>query len=183
MPAVSRKQLTWIFLRVGNLTFGGGDPSMAALQSELVTARRWLDEEQYALIYALARITPGTNLVAFSAGAAWRILGWVGAVAAVLAMSVPPSLVVVLLTSGYQAWNSNPLAMAAIGGTLAAACGMMATGAWQLLVPEIRTGRRLRAAVVFLASLIASMKFSVSPVAVLGLAAVVGLAWRTPGEK
>ena len=39
MPPVSLKRLTWIFVRVGNLTFGGGDPTMAALQSELVVTR------------------------------------------------------------------------------------------------------------------------------------------------
>jgi hypothetical protein len=75
MPRVSLKQLTWIFLRVGSLTFGGGDPTMAALQSELVVTRGWLTGEQYALIYGLARITPGTNLVAFSArrrDGSWR---------------------------------------------------------------------------------------------------------------
>jgi len=55
MPPASLKRLTWIFLRVGNLTFGGGDPTMAALQSELVVTRRWLSAEQYALIYGLAR--------------------------------------------------------------------------------------------------------------------------------
>ena len=180
MPPVSLKRLTWIFLRVGNLTFGGGDPTMAALQSELVVTRRWLSAEQYALIYGLARITPGTNLVAFSAAAAWQILGWLAALLAVVAMTVPPSVVVVLLTSGYQVFYSNPLAMAAIGGMLAAASGMMATAAWQLLRPEIRAGRRLRAAVIFFASLGASFGFSMSPVAVLGLAALVGLLWRTP---
>ena len=180
MPQPSLKRLTWIFLRVGNLTFGGGDPTMAALQSELVVARRWLSAERYALIYGLARITPGTNLVAFSAAAGWQILGWLAAVLAVLAMTVPPSVAVVLLTSGYQAFNSNPLAMAAIGGMLAAASGMMATAAWQLLRPEIRVGRRLRAAVLFLASLGASLGFSMSPIAVLGLAALVGIFWRTP---
>jgi chromate transport protein ChrA len=87
---------------------------------------------------------------------------------------------VVLLTSGYQAFNSNPLAMAAIGGMLAAASGMMASAAWQLLRPEIRVGRRLRAAVLFLASLGASLGFSMSPIVVLGLAALVGIFWRTP---
>ena len=180
MPPVSLKRLTWIFVRVGNLTFGGGDPTMAALQSELVATRRWLSAEQYALIYGLARITPGTNLVAFSAAAAWQILGWLAAILAVVAMTVPPSVAVVLLTSGYQAFHSNPLAMAAIGGTLAAASGMMATAAWQLLRPEVRAGRRLRAAVLFLASLGASLGFSMSPIAVLGLAAVVGMVWRAP---
>lgn len=179
MPKASLERLTWIFLRVGNLTFGGGDPTMAALQSELVVTRKWLDAEQYALIYGLARITPGTNLVAFSAAAAWRILGWPAAMLAVLAMSVPPSVAVVLLTSGYQAWNSSPLAMAAIGGSLAAASGMMATGAWQLFVPEFRRGRRLRAMVILLASLGASFGLKMSPVAVLGLAALVGVFWQT----
>lgn len=180
MPPVSLKRLTWIFVRVGNLTFGGGDPTMAALQSELMVTRRWLSAEQYALIYGLARITPGTNLVAFSAAAAWQILGWLAAILAVFAMTVPASVVVVLLTSGYQTFNSNPLAMAAIGGTLAAASGMMATAAWQLLRPEVRVGRRLRATLIFLASLAASLGFSMSPIAVLGLAAVMGMLWRKP---
>jgi len=183
MPAVSLKRLSWIFLRVGNLTFGGGDPTMAALQSELVVTRGWLSREDYGLIYALARITPGTNLVAFSAAAAWRIAGWLAAVVAVFAMSVPPSVVVVFLTSGFQASSSNALAAAAIGGTLAAAVGMMATGAWQLLVPRIRQGDSLRAMVLFLASLIASLKFSMSPIQVLGVAALVGVVWRGPAEK
>lgn len=183
MSPVSLKRLTWMFLRVGNLTFGGGDPTMAALQSELVHGRRWLDEEAYALIYGLARITPGTNLLAFSAGAAWKILGWRGALAVVFAMTVPAAAIVVLLTSGYQDWESNGLAMAAIGGTLAAASGMMATSAWQLLVPQIRAGGRLRAAVIFLAALIASMRFAMSPIQVLGLAALAGLFWRAPADQ
>ena len=183
MTPVSLKRLTWIFLRVGNLTFGGtGDPSMAALQSELVHSRGWLDEESYGLIYGLARITPGTNLVAFSAGAGWKILGWLGALSAVLSMTVPPAICVVLLTRGYEAWNSNALAMAAIGGTLAAANGMMATSAWQLLAPQIGRGRRLRAVVLCVAALVASLQFSMSPIAVLGLAALVGLVWRTPSQ-
>jgi chromate transporter len=180
MPGVSLKRLTFLFLRIGNLTFGGGDPAMAALQSELVVTRRWLNEEQYAMIYGLARITPGTNVLAFCAAAAWKIKGWPAALLGVLAMTAPSAVVVVLLTRGYQAWNANALAMAAIGGTLAAAIGMMATSAWQLLVPHIGHGRKLRAAVIFLASLIASLRFSMPPVEVLALAALVGLIWRAP---
>lgn len=183
MPGVTLKRLTWIFFRVGNLTFGGGDPTMAALQSELVNTRGWLHREQYALIYGLARITPGTNLLAFSAASGWTILGWAGALYAVLAMTVPPAVIIVLLTDGYEAWKSNAWAMAAIGGTLAAANGMMATSAWQLLAPQFVRGRRLRAVVIFLAALAASLRFSMSPITVLGLAALVGLFWRTPVDR
>src|SRR6266545_4318631 len=103
MPKLSLARLTGIYLRVGNLTFGGGDPTMAALQNELVVRHGWLTPEKYALTYALARITPGTNVLAFCAGSGWYILGWRGAAAAVLAASLPSAIFTVLLTAGYDA--------------------------------------------------------------------------------
>jgi chromate transporter len=183
MVSVPLRRLALIFLRVGNLTFGGGDPTMAALQSELVATRRWLTEEQYALVYGLARITPGTNVLAFSTAAAWLIRGWPGAVFSVLAMTLPSAAIVVLLTRGYQSWNANTLAMAAIGGTLAAAIGMMLTSAWQLLAPHIRRGGRLRGAVIFVSALVVSLRFSMPPIEVLALAALAGVVWRGPVER
>ena len=60
------------YLRVTNLTFGGGTITMAALHTELVSLRKWLTQEKYATVYALARITPGTNMLAFCAGTAWE---------------------------------------------------------------------------------------------------------------
>ena len=120
MKSFSLGRLTGVVGRVGNLTFGGGDPTMAALYSELVTTRGWLAPETYGLVYALARITPGTNVLAFCAGAAWELAGWPGALLAVLAAAVPSAVCVVLLTLGYEAWKQNAVAMAAIAGTLAA---------------------------------------------------------------
>ena len=72
--APSLRRLFLIYARVSNLTFGGGDPTMAALQSELVASRGWLSPDKYALVYGLARITPGTNILAFCAGTAWYLM-------------------------------------------------------------------------------------------------------------
>src|ERR1019366_6259770 len=105
MKSFSVRGMTGVFARVGTLTFGGGDPTVAALYSELVTTRRWLAPEAYGLVYALARITPGTNAMAFCAGVAWELAGWGGGVLAVLAAAVPSALCVVLLTLGYEAWK------------------------------------------------------------------------------
>src|SRR5678815_4451031 len=98
MNRVSLRRMGGLFLRTGNLTFGGGDPTMAVLYTEMVTAREWLAAETYGLVYALARITPGTNLLAFCAGTAWELLGWPGAIAGVLAASVPAAIIVMFLT-------------------------------------------------------------------------------------
>ena len=156
---------------------------MAVFHRELVVSRGWVAPEQYGLLYSLARATPGTNLFAFCAGMGWLLARWRGVLVAILTASIPCTVAVVWFTYEYQQWRSNALAMAAIGGTLAAANGMMATSAWQLLAPQIRSGRRARTAVIFLASVIAAQAFSMSPIQVLGLAALAGLIWRVPVES
>jgi len=180
MSPPSLRSLSLIYTRVSNLTFGGGDPTMAALQTELVARHGWLTPEKYGLVYALARITPGTNILAFCAGTAWELKGWPGAILAVLGASVPSAVAVVLLTAGYQAFQHNARAMAAIAGTLAAAVGMMAVSAWQLVRPHLRRRRALRAIVLVAASAYLAYAWHMPPIEILGLAALAGFFWRAP---
>jgi chromate transporter len=167
-------------MRLASLTFGGGNPTMAAMHTEMVVARKWLSSEKYSVCYALARITPGTNMLAFCAGTAWELLGWPGAIAGVLAAGVPAGIMVMLLTQGYDAVRTNVFAMAAIAGTLAAAVGMMAAAAWELLRPYLDGRRWLHAVVIAGASLGLTLRFDMPPIQVLALAAVVGVVWRIP---
>ena len=87
MSALSLRRLLFLSLRVGNSTFGGGEPTMAVFQRELVGRRGWLSPEQYGLAYGLARVTPGTNVLAFCAAAGWQLLKWPGALAVVLGLA------------------------------------------------------------------------------------------------
>jgi chromate transporter len=175
-----------IYLRIGSLTFGGGDPAMAAFYRELVENRRWLPPETYGLVFALARITPGTNVLAFCAGSAWAILGWRGAVLAVMAATLPAAMLVALLSAGYDALRAYPRAMAAIGGILAAAVGMMLTGAWQLVTRQVAPGdwrRTLRAIAFACAALILASRFHMAPIQLLALAAAAGFCWQPPDAR
>lgn len=180
MASPSLGVLTALSARVGNLTFGGGDPTMAAFQQEFVFRRKWLTREEYGLIFGLARVTPGTNLLAFCAGVGWRLLGWPGALAAVGAVTLPSAVLVVWLTFAYGELRSNLLAMAAIGGTLAAAAGLMAAGAFQLVRPHLRSRAWIRALCISGGAVLLARVFALQPIVVLGLAALVGLLWRGP---
>jgi chromate transporter len=185
MKSISLARLTGIFLRIGNLTFGGGDPATAALYSELVVARGWLSREKYGMAFALARVTPGTNMLAFCAGSAWELAGWRAAVLAVLAASLPAAVSVALLSAAYDALKRNGLAVSAISGLLAASVGLMLTGAWLLLQPEAATRkwRRIaRAAVLAGGALLLAHRFRMAPVQVLGLAALAGYFWQGSAE-
>ena len=112
-----------LFLRIGNLTFGGGDAITALLQRELVHRKGWLTLDQFGLAQSLARVTPGTGILAFSAATAWMLRRWAGAVSAVLAVSVPSAVLVVLLTWGFTSLSGSARALATLAAILAAAVG------------------------------------------------------------
>src|ERR1044071_8373995 len=70
---IQLRSLAAVFLRAGNLTFGGCDAITALLQRELVHRREWLTRYQYGMAQSLAKVTPGTAILAFCASTAWVI--------------------------------------------------------------------------------------------------------------
>ena len=174
--------LARVFLRAGNLTFGGGDVIIATLQRELVHTRGWLTGDQYGLAQSLAKITPGTGSLAFCAATAWMLARGAGAVVAVLAASVPSAAVVVLLTWGFTSVTASGPGRLVLGAVLAAAIGMMWAAAWLIVRPELGRGTWLRTAVLVAAAFVALARWSISPVQVLAAAALVGAFWH-PGER
>lgn len=172
-------QVARAFLRIGNTTFGGGDTTMAALQREFIDRRRWITAEDYAVAFSLARITPGTNVVAFCAAIGARVAGLWGAIAGVLAETVPSAGIAVLITWGYQAWRSNAAVMAAILGASAAVAGMMFASVWLLLRPRLKQPRpAARALLIAGAAFIAARNFGVTPLPVIAIAAATGFVWK-----
>ena len=182
MPSIPLAEFLSVFLRAGNLTFGGGDPTMAVLHRETVERRPWLSPEQYGMAYGLARVTPGTNILAFCAAVGWYLLRWPGAVIAVLAVSAPSGVLVAWLTASYESVKTHPLVAAALGGAVAAAIGMMCAAAWKLVSPHLRRGRTARTLIIFLGSGLLLWRFSLSPLAILALAAAAGWLWPVPEE-
>jgi chromate transporter len=172
MPKPSLAALTGLYLKIGNTTFGGGEPTMALLQRELI-ARGWITREDFALAYSLSRVTPGTNVLAFCAATGARMLGLTGAVAAVLAVTAPSAILVVVLTLGFETWRSRPLVTAALAGTVAAVSGMMWASVWGLVKPYLG----LRALLFSGASFLVAWKFHVTPVPIILVAALAGFLW------
>ncbi len=168
---VSWTQFLSEFARAGNLTLGGGQAMIAELQRRVMMERRWLPEEDFGLLYGIARLTPGTNILAFLAAMATRIQGPAGGVAAVVAGSLPAGFVIWMMTVFFEAWSSNKWVAAAMGGAMAAVVALILSSAWQLFKP-FRTNAL--AITLFLAALAAGLTQLASPVTILLAAAVIG---------
>jgi chromate transporter len=170
--------LAALYSRVGNLTFGGGDVITAILQRELVHARGWLTPEQYGLAQSLGKITPGTGSLAFCAATAWMLRRWAGAVVAVLVASLPPAAFAVLLTWGFTTMSGSGPGRLAVGAVLATSVGMMWAGAWLIVRPQLGPTTRVRTVVLATGAFLALAHWSISPIQILAVAALVGAVWN-----
>jgi chromate transporter len=183
------RKLTAVFFRIGNTTFGGGYVTMGMLGRELVDTRRWITRDKFDLAFALARVTPGTNVLAFCAAVGAAICGVAGAVAGVIAASAPSAAVAVLVMQGFESFRSNPIAAAAIGGTVAAVAGMMWATIWTILRPYVggltRSGsiRNLQMVLITGGSFLASWKYHVTPVPIIFAGALIGFLWKDRAES
>jgi chromate transporter len=168
---VSWPQLLSEFARAGNCTLGGGQPMIAELQRRVIEERRWLPPEDFGLLYSIARLTPGTTILAFIAAMAARIQGPAGGVAAVVAGSLPAGIVIWLMTVFFDVWSTNRWVASALGGAMAAVVALILTSAWQVFRP---VSHRPLAIVLFLAALGMGLTNAASPVTILLGAAAIG---------
>lgn len=169
------RELGALFFRAGNFAPGGGAPAVAILQRELVHSRRWLPQEDYGLCYALARVTPGTNLLAFYAAVGYRLRGWRGSLVALIAGVLPCCILAGLVTAGFDRVSHNPWIAAGIDGALASSVGVLLASFWLLVRPYLKAGNRVRSVLIVAASLALSLYAGLSPITVLLLAALSGL--------
>jgi chromate transporter len=174
MSQPSLKQIADVFVRYANFTLGGGSATTAVIHGEVVSKRRWVSEEQFALSFALGRLTPGTNLLAFCVGIGWIVRRWSGAVVALLAASIPCTAFVVIITVLFARWQENPYAQAAIKGAVAAAVAVTVKTVWTIAHPYFRSGNRIRVLLIGAAAFALDVFAGISPIDVLLLAAVIG---------
>lgn len=173
-PHPGLPSIAWVFVRYGNFTLGGGSATAAVLHHQLVEKRRWLTDERFTLFFALGRITPGTNLLAFCTGFGWVLRGWPGAITALLAASIPCTIIVIVLTALFDRWQNSQLAQSAIHGAIAAAVAITVKTCWTIAKPHFKGQARLRVVLVSAAAFLLYVGAKVPPIEVLLLAGAVG---------
>ncbi len=117
------------FLKLGLTSFGGPIAHLGYFRDELVTRRRWLNDSAYADLVALCQFLPGpaSSQVGFALGL--MRAGWLGALAAFVAFTLPSALV--LLVFAMTATNiAGPLGTGALNGLKIVAVAIIAQAVW-----------------------------------------------------
>ena len=162
------------FFRLGLTSFGGPIAHLGYFRDELVTRRKWLSDHAYADLVALCQFLPGpaSSQVGFALG--MMRAGWLGALAAFTAFTLPSALVL-LVFAMTAASISGPVGTGALNGLKIVAVAIVAQAVWGMartLCPD-----RERAAVAVGAVVVLSfLPGALGMVGAIVLGALAGLA-------
>ena len=85
-------------LKIGAFTFGGGYAMIALLQNEFVEKKKWLDEQEFLDLVAIAESTPGPIAINSSTYIGYRVAGFWGSFFATVAICIPSFIIIFLIS-------------------------------------------------------------------------------------
>ena len=112
---VSLWKIFLTFGKIGAFTIGGGIPMIAAIKSELVE-RKWLGEEEFVDIIALAQTAPGLFAVNISILTGHKLRGTKGSLVATIGSCLPPFLIILAVAMFFTAFQENEYVIRAFKG-------------------------------------------------------------------
>ena len=116
--------------RTGILGYGGGPSIVPLIRYEAVTRYRWMTDEEFGEVLAIANALPGPIATKLAAYLGYRLKGSLGAFVGLLAHIVPTSAAMVALYAFISFFNESPVIrgmIAAVVPVIAVMLGVMAS--------------------------------------------------------
>lgn len=167
-------ELFWTYLKIGTFTLGGGYAMLPLIQKEVVERKRWIDEEEFLNMIALAQAAPGLIAVNSAVFIGWRVYGWRGVIATVLGAVLPSFLIILAIAMVFQDFKDQPAVEAVFKGVRPAVVALIAA-------PLCRMAKNAKigwsTALVPIAGALVIWKGGLSPVWVILITVVTTLAY------
>lgn len=130
-PAVRIKpfDLFVAFTRITLTSFGG---ALFWSRRALVERYRWLSEQEFVEVLALAQLLPGANGLNLAVVVGYRFAGWRGAAASLAGFLIAPCVVIMILGVLHARYGSVPVVRSALAGMSAVAVGLLFATAAQM---------------------------------------------------
>ena len=145
--------VSFIFLRIGAVTFGGGFVMIPEIENEVVNSHHWLTHQEFADATALGQITPGPVLI-MATFVGYRVAGFLGALFSTLCVFLPSFLMTIAAGSSFRRFRTNRQMQAFLRGVAPAVTGLLIAAAWSVARSGIHTIIGATMAVVILVILL-----------------------------
>lgn len=170
----SLMQLFQIFFKIGAFTFGGGYAMLPLIQREIVDKMKWLSNEEFLDLFAVAQSLPGIFAVNISIFIGYRLRGVKGAFFSALGCTLPSFLIILLIALFFEQIAQNKTVMHIFYGIRPVVVAM-------IVAPVITTWKAMKLGIgyIWIPILAAILVWyvGVSPVWVIIVAALGGMGY------
>ena len=169
-------QLMFVFLKIGAFTIGGGYAMVPLIEREVVHRRKWLTEEDFVELLAIAQAAPGVLAMNVAVFVGYRTRGYKGVVSAALGSILPSFVIILAIATVFTRFRENEVVEQVFKGMRPAVVALIA-------VPIIRLVKTIKltwkTAIIPITALLLIVLAQVSPVWTVIGAGVGGILWST----
>ena len=103
-------------MKIGLFTFGGGYAMISLLSRELVEKRKYIDDDEFMDVVALAESTPGPIAINMATYIGYKRLGILGSLLATLGLVVPSFVILYVISLFFDSFMSYDIVRRAFNG-------------------------------------------------------------------
>ena len=164
-------ELTWTFIRIGCMMFGGGYVMLPLLQREVVEKKGWVSQEELLDCFAISQCTPGVIAVNAATYVGYHRKGALGSIFATAGVVIPALVIICVLAGMLGQVAHYPVVVNAFAGIRVAVAALVTATLWKLYRKSVKGafGNGLFAAALILTVL------GINPVWVVLAAVLLGV--------
>ena len=102
------KDIAKLFLRLGFTAFGGSAAHIAMMQQEVVTKRKWLNEQEFLDLLGATNLIPGPNSTEMAIHIGHARAGWKGLIVAGMCFILPAVCITLIFAVLYRQYGQLP---------------------------------------------------------------------------
>ncbi len=173
-------KIYWTFFKMGAVTFGGGYTMLPILRREIVQKHQWVDEETIMDYYALSQGLPGIISINVSTFIGYTHRKEIGGISAALGIVSPCLIIISTIAFFLSNFRENVYVQYALAGISVCVVALIldaVIGFWKKGVKDYI------AVLLCLATIVLSVFTSISPVTIVIVSALIGIAIKTIEER
>ena len=149
-------------LKIGLFTFGGGYAMINLLDNEFVTKKKWIEQEEFMDLVAIAESTPGPIAINCSTYIGYKRMGFAGALVATLGMCVPSFVIIYLISLFFEQFLAIKWVASAFKGIQACVIFLIFTAGLKMLKKIKKSAFNITVIALTLVSMVALSLLAVS---------------------
>ncbi len=117
--------LFFTFMKIGGFTIGGGYAMIPVIQHEIVDVKKWATEEEMTDYFAVSQSLPGVIGINTATCIGKKTAGFAGSIAATLGMVLPSLVIICIIASVFEWFQSLLYVQKAFKGVRAAVVALI----------------------------------------------------------